>query len=363
MNLCVVVPSFTGGGAERIAVNLANQYALSGHSVVVVVFNGFGPYREQVSDSVKILDLKSSRVRYVLPRLLKAFREIAPTTVLSVVRLSNVMTGIAGYFYPAARMVFREANTMDGVLKLPPLKKWLMLRIMQIAYRRADKIVANSEGTRRSLLTCGVAHQDKVVVIGNPVLPANLEQLSSAVASHRWLEDKSVKVVLSVGRLHPQKRQDVLIRAFAIVSRGLTDIRLLILGEGSERERLLSLVEELNVSEVVDIVPFSQNPYPYYKNAAVFVLASEWEGFGNVLVEAMACELPVICTDCPGGPREILRGGRFGVLVPVGDVSALSVELSKILTKETKVDLKSAKERAMEYGVSAISKSYERELL
>ena len=151
--------------------------------------------------------------------------------------------------------------------------------------------------------------------------------------NHDWLLDPAIKVVLSVGRLSPEKGLATLVQAFAELHVDQPDARLLIAGEGPERAVLQRLVAELGLSNVASLAGRTSTPLAWMRHAAVFVLASDYEGFGNVLVEAMACGTPVVSTDCPVGPREILKNGRLGRLVPVGDAAALATAISQALTQ------------------------------
>ncbi len=359
MKICIVTPSFKGGGAEKIAVNLSNHYARSGHIVTLVVAKCVGPYMEQVDPAVKVLDLRASRVRYALWRLFGVLRSERSDVVLSVIRDTNIIAGLAGIFLPAQRLVFREANTMDLVSQMRFPKKWLWLLLLRVAYLRANKIIANSDGTRADLISHGVVKRSKIVVYGNPVLPANFEELVAAPATHPWIKDKNIKVLLNVGRLHKQKNQKMLISAFSEVLKEFSDVRLLIVGEGEERENLIKFCEEKQLDGYIEIIDFQLNPYPFYKGSDLFVLTSSWEGFGNVLVEAMACGVPVISTDCPGGPKSILENGKLGKLVPVDDPRELAALLKREIRSEVDVvRMDWARGRAKEFSVEAIASQY-----
>ena len=147
---------------------------------------------------------------------------------------------------------------------------------------------------------------------------------------HPWLKPGAPPVILGTGRLVTPKDFSTLLRAFARV-RVQRKARLVILGEGNRREELESLAQQLGVSADVALPGFVANPYPFMERAAVFVLSSAWEGFGNVIVEALACGCPVVSTDCPGGPSEILDDGAYGPLVPVGDDAAMAEAILAVL--------------------------------
>lgn len=356
--LCIVTPSFVGGGAERIAVNLANYYAEQGVDVSLLVFKGIGPYANQVSDKVRLIDLKITRTRYVFFKLLKALKNERPTHVLSVIRGSNILLGLASFFGKNYRLLFREANTMNAIVSLPLIKRITYKAVMRFSYINADGVIANSEDTKDDLIKNSIVGNKKISVVGNPVLPVDYKEKSEATLNHAWFDSHEFKVALSVGRLHSQKNQQLLVRAFARVSRSLPDLRLVILGEGEQKANLEKLAAELGVVDKFEIIAFQANPYPYYRNADLFILTSDWEGFGNVLVEAMACGTPVISTDCPGGPKTILQNGQLGTLIPVGDEEALASALLMHFQGQKKTDIEAAIDNARKYTVQSVAKQY-----
>jgi glycosyltransferase involved in cell wall biosynthesis len=192
-------------------------------------------------------------------------------------------------------------------------------------------------------------------VIHNPVFDADVETLMRAAAAHPWFERKGPPIVLAAGRLHRQKGFDILLEAFAI-ARAQVDCRLVILGEGQERVSLLAAAERLGLAYDIDMPGFAENPFPLMARAGTFVLSSRWEGFPNALVEAMACGAPVIATDCPSGPREILSDGRYGALIPPENPQALGLAL--IETLKARPDTRASQARAQSFSVPAAARQY-----
>jgi glycosyltransferase involved in cell wall biosynthesis len=164
--------------------------------------------------------------------------------------------------------------------------------------------------------------REAINVIHNPIVTPELSRLAGEAVAHPWFAKKDTPVILGAGRLSQQKDFVNLIRAFSIL-RQTRHARLVIIGQGPERPELERLVDQLQLREQVDMPGFAANPYALMRRADLFVLSSAWEGLPTVLVEAMACGAPVVATDCPSGPQEILEGGRHGRLVPVGDSEAL----------------------------------------
>jgi glycosyltransferase involved in cell wall biosynthesis len=198
-----------------------------------------------------------------------------------------------------------------------------MPRLIRWAYPRADAVVAVSQGVASDLVeVCGIA-ASHVHVLNNPVVTPETARMRSEPVDHPWLRDPTLPVVLAVGRLVPQKDFGTLLEAFALARRSRA-ARLVILGEGPLRAELEATVRRLDVAADVDLPGFCANPYAAMAAADVFVLSSAWEGSPGVLIEAMSCGTPVLSTDCPSGPRQILDGGRWGRLVPVGDAQAMA---------------------------------------
>ncbi len=365
MKISIISPSLSGGGAEKVAVNLANYYSKKGFDVDLVLFQSKGEYLSQVNEGVNIVDLRIKPVRFVFG--LYSIRPVRrylikhnPDAVLSVLRGANTILGLASKGLPKRKIIFREANTMEATLSAAWYKKPISLLIMRLAYKIADKIIANSEDTKYDLVFNKIIDKDKIVTIPNPVLPENFLDLSTRLISNRLFTENN-KIIVSIGRLHPAKNFPLLIRAFKKVHEKDPATRLLIIGQGKEREALTTLIESLNLSDYVKIEGFKQNIYPYLAHARVFALASNWEGFGNVIVEALAMGKPVVCTNCPGGPKTILDNGKYGKLVPVENETLLAEAITESLN--SKIDKKMLIKRGLQFSVPKIADEYLKHLL
>lgn len=363
IKLCIVTPTLSGGGAERIAVNLANQYTKNGINTTLITLRSEGPYRKQINSDVKFIDLKAKRVRYSLAAIYKEIRSQQPTHIISVLRDGNIILGLALFFNRKPKLIFREANTMDAVTRQNALKRAISLIRLRFSYSRANKIIANSPDTKKDLVKLRIADAKKTQVIPNPVLPVGYRELAKELVSDDWLNDENLKVALNVGRLHEQKDQKFLIKSFINLVAENNRLRLIVLGDGDEKDNLQKIIDEHHLNNFVKIVPFQDNPWPYYKNADVFVLTSQWEGFGNVIVEALACGTPVVSTNCPGGPAYILDNGKYGRLVPLGDKQALQTQIKQILNGEITFDKKELIKRGNEFSVEKIAQRYLDEIL
>jgi glycosyltransferase involved in cell wall biosynthesis len=225
------------------------------------------------------------------------------------------------------RVVVREANTLSVASQgAASGKDRLLPTLARICYPWADGIVAVSEGAADDLARTTALPRARISVLDNPIVTPELRALAAAPLDHPWFRPGEPPVILGVGRLSKQKDFPSLLRAFAAVRRA-REARLLILGEGEERSSLTALITELGLVEDAALAGFVENPFGYMARAAVFVLSSAWEGSPGVLVQALACGARVVATDCESGPREILQNGRFGSLVPTGNVAALGAAI------------------------------------
>jgi glycosyltransferase involved in cell wall biosynthesis len=197
----------------------------------------------------------------------------------------------------------------------------------------------------------------KLRTIYNPVVDDTFEARSRVPVAHPWFRQPGEPVFVTAGRLVAQKDHETLLRALALHRQRIPG-RLLILGEGPMRDRLGALAAELGVDDAVDFLGFQANPLPMFRNADAFILSSRAEGFGNVLVEAMACGTPVISTDCRYGPAEILAGGRFGTLVPPHDPVSLAVAMDGVAALRARCPADMLRARAAEFTLAACADRY-----
>ena len=256
----------------------------------------------------------------------------------------------------AARVVISERNQISSKAR-EARSRWqqALYRAVPFVYGAADRVVAVSAGVASDLSRFGRLPNGKIRVIHNPVFDPDIAALSRQPVTHSWFVPGGPPIILAVGRLHRQKGFDVLLEAFA-KARAEVDCRLVILGEGPERAALTAQSERLGLAYNIDMPGFCENPFPLMARAGAFVLSSRWEGFPNALVEAMACGAPVIATDCPSGPHEILDGGKIAPLVPVDDADALGQALLASLSSPP--DTARAQARAQMFSVSAAADQY-----
>jgi glycosyltransferase involved in cell wall biosynthesis len=357
-------------GAERVSINLARALAARGHCVDFLVEEDGSWLTDELRaeyDNVTLINLKAARrsrlsnivawagacvlclitapralletgdacvapiLRLVykdappLAALLQYIRDKEPRAILSFLNYPNIALLLASFLSrPGTRFIISVHNTIS-VAAAHNESKWLrsVPRLMRRLYQRADAIVAVSGGVAADTAAITALPQSRITTIYNPVVRPEIEVLANASPDHPWLSEGNVPVILAAGKLKPQKDFQTLLQAFAEIRRQ-RPARLVILGEGASKEELLAYSRRLGVDADVDFPGHVRNPFAYYKRASVFVLSSLWEGLPTVLIEAMACGCPVVSTDCPSGPHEILEGGRYGTLVPVGSADDIA---------------------------------------
>ena len=330
----------SGGGAERVIVNLAQGFVQKGVKVDLVLNIVKGPYLEQLSSEVRIIDLKTPRLLKGLPRLARYLKKERPQALFSALHYNNEIAILAKYLARVStRVVVSERNTLSVRAKnITGSERWSPL-FARLSYSWADGIVAVSQGVAQDLANLTGIPQSQIQVIYNPVKTLEVQNKAKEPLEHAWFANGEPPVILGVGRLHKQKDFPTLIQAFKQV-REVQTCRLIILGVGPEKQKLITLVEELGLKNDVAILGFAKNPYAYMAQSTVFVLSSAWEGFSNVILEAMAVGTPVISTNCQSGSAEALDNGKYGLLVSVGDSQAMAEAILQVLSGQTKsVDL------------------------
>jgi glycosyltransferase involved in cell wall biosynthesis len=326
------LPSLNGGGAERIILNLIQGIIERDLRVDLVLAAAKGPFLSQLPPAVRLVDLHAPRVlRSVVP-LAGYLRRERPRALVSSMNYANLVAlwaaKLAGQGTPVVVTVHTTPSHSKPQVSRPTARLWPPL--LRTFYPWAASVVAVSRGAADDLAQWAGLPRDLVEVVYNPVITTAGLEAARQRPNHPWFGDGQPPVILGVGRLTAQKDFPTLIRAFADVRRQ-RPARLLILGEGEDRAELTALVQELGIAGDVDLPGFRDNALAYMASSALFVLSSAWEGLPTVLIEALAVGTPVVSTDCPSGPREILQDGRLGPLVPVGNPAALSAAMLKML--------------------------------
>lgn len=332
--IAIFLPSLEGGGAERVMVTLANAFAARGYAVDLLLVTAEGPHMKNVAPIVSIIDLKRTRVIKALLPLVRYLRHERPTAMLTAMTHSNVTAILARLLAQVpTRLVVSERTTISMEINRSrsPVSR-IIYAIVPFLYRHADGIIAVSQAAATDLARVTRLPASAIEFIYNPFVLDHINKLATAPIDHPWFKPEQPPVVLAIGRLDQAKDYSTLIRSIARLSSIGRHLRLVILGEGELRAALEVQVLECGLTtNQVQMPGFVSNPFAYLARCGVFVLSSRYEGLPGALIEAMACGAPVVSTDCPSGPREILEGGRWGTLVPVGDVDALSKAIDTVL--------------------------------
>ncbi|MBK8174918.1 MAG: glycosyltransferase [Rhodospirillales bacterium] len=352
------------GGAERVMLMLADALIARGHALDIVLTRREGYFADALPAGARVCELgmashpalwralvrlpgpvartlagalafdKAPKAVRSLPRLVDYLQGERPDAVLTTLPYNNLTAlwaaALAGEpRRPSVPVVVREASVLSRAHVTKRFDRRLA-DLVGMTYPGAAGIVAISDGVGDDLARITSLSRARITTIYNPIDVARAEAAAAAPVAEPWLAAGAPPMLLAVGRMTPQKDHATLLRAFARVI-AARPARLVILGDGPERGTLDALARSLGIDGHVRLVGLVDNPFPYYRHAAVFVLSSAWEGFGNVLLEALACGCPVVSTDCPSGPAEILGHGRWGRLAPVGDAEALAACILRTL--------------------------------
>ena len=330
--IAIFIPSLHGGGAERAMVNIAGEALKLGLAVDIVVVKDIGALREVVPNGARVVNLRRSRMLSAVPALVRYLNENAPDAVFSTITHANLVASLASRLARhRPRTILRQSNAPLAESR-DSIGRMFAHRLIPLLYPWSDGVIAVSQGVAQQLFAMSPRLRGHVEVIPTPVLSPEMLRKGEESISHPWFSPGQPPVVLAAGRLEPAKGFVRLVEAFGrVIER--RDARLVIIGEGRQRQRLEREVRERGLMDRVDLPGFQQNPYAFMSRAQSFVLSSEYEGLPNVLIQAMAFGTPVVATDCESGPAEILEGGRYGTLVPVGDVPQLAAAITESLDK------------------------------
>jgi glycosyltransferase involved in cell wall biosynthesis len=357
MKLAFVLPSASGGGAERAMISVANHLAANGHSVEVVLGRAAGPYLSEISGAARIVDLGVRRYRELLGPLNRYVKAAKPDILLSCLVPCDIAL-LAG------RIIFGWRSRILISLQNHPVEvgrhgQYLTDRFwplfIRLLYGRADHLVAISHGVGSATENILQRKPGSIPVIHNPVITPDFARKLAEPPVHRWFDGSGIPVLLAAGRLTRQKDYPMMLRAFAAVLKRRS-ARLIILGDGEDREDLIRLSSELAITEHVDFAGFNSNPYAVMRAADLFLLSSRWEGFANVVAEALACGTPIVSTDCPSGPSEIMAAGAYGELVPVGNADAFADAILRTLDQPR--DRARLSARGLEFSVERLAPKY-----
>lgn len=352
MRIALFIYSLRGGGAQHRTLTLANGFAERGHAVDLVVVSTNGNAGITLHSGVRVIaleqdwhhlferlnrriNLRGLLTASAIPALARYLRNERPDVLLSGASHVNLVAIFARRFSRTnVPLVLRASNYPSANLHEWPLFQQAIPRLLRytlgVVYPWADHIIAVSKGVARDVQRLTSLPDERVTTIYNPVVGPYIARLAAEPVDHAWTADAHVPLILAVGRLTVQKDYPTLIRAFARIRAGRA-AHLVILGEGRQRGKLEKLVRELGLDADVAFLGHTDNPFAWMSKAAMLVLSSAWEGLPGVLIEALACGCPVVSTDCPSGPREILEDGMIGPLVSVHDDHMLASAILTVL--------------------------------
>lgn len=363
-SVAIFMPSLAGGGAEKMMINIARSLTEQNYEVDLVVSKAEGEWLSALDNHIRLIDLDApdlpgyATMGSLLP-LVRYLRTKRPDSFLSVLNYANVVAILAHKISRVeSQLVVSERNHLSSFSQNKSAKEKVIPDLVRFTYPAADSIIAISEGLAMDLSETANIPRSEIEVIYNPAFTPDIPRKAKEDVDHHWINGDD-SVVLAVGSLTPQKDFQTLIKAFAEV-RKEKSAKLIILGKGKQKQKIVETAKNFNIRNHVDLPGFTSNPYSYMSKADVFALSSRWEGFGNVIVESMACGTPVVSTNCPSGPSEILDNGTYGILTPVGDASLLGEGIIKMLNNP--VEKRILENRARNFSIDKISKAYQRVL-
>jgi glycosyltransferase involved in cell wall biosynthesis len=333
------LPYLGGGGAETVMLNLLQGMLQQNLDVELILGKAWGPHLWKIPAAANVVDLNSGNWGKTLFALTQYLRKERPQALIAAMHYGNEVSILAKRLSGIpTQVVITEHNTFSQAIKSTSKSRKILIPLfVKTLYPLADHIVVVSQNAAQDLARSNHLPESRITAIYNPVVNDTLQEKAQMSIDHPWFQPGELPVILGVGKLERQKDFPTLLRAFAQVHQQ-HPCRLVILGWGALQAELDSLAQELGIGDAVALLGYVENPYAYMARSATFVLSSAWEGLPTVLIEAMAVGIPVVSTDCPSGPAEILDKGKYGALVPVGDADGLAKSILTVLRETPKID-------------------------
>jgi len=357
-DILFVLPSLSGGGAERVTTNIINFIKKNNFNINILLINNIGPFKDLIFDNnINIINLNKKHARTSYFKLVKIINTIKPDIVFSTLQHVNILLLIFKRLYKSKpKLIIREANTPSQFMgNLNLFKKKLFLFLLKTQYKKADLIIAQCNEMRDDIIsTYKLNNVDNVITIYNPI---DVKFIKNKSTDFNPFNDTYVNIV-SIGRLTYQKGFDILLKSISIVRELYPNVFLTIVGDGELRNYLIRLSNDLNIQNSVNFVGFQNNPYPYIKYSDLYVLSSRWEGFPNTLLEAITLNKKVVSTNCKSGTFEILNDYENGIIVKTDDPVSLAEGIISSIKKEIKYS-----EKYKKYDATIIVKEFEKYFL
>lgn len=356
-HLCVFLDRLDGGGAERVLVTIANALS-ERHRVDLVVACEGGVLEDLVDSKVRFIRLRAARTAQSLPALVRYLRSSRPEALLTGKVNANGIAAMAGKIArTGTRIVISEHSLVRTSKRATRIKEVTEPAMIRWLYPRADHLVAVSPSAAEEVARTARLPASAVQVIPNPVIDRDFTLRASEEVPHPFSGSQE-PLIVAMGRLEPIKGFDDLLRAMAPLQ-DLCPARLVILGDGSERQSLEKLVDELGLADRVSLPGFSANPLPLLRAADLFCMSSHSESLGNVMIEALAVGTPVLARNAPGGPQHILSGTLPDCLIDDFSPGALARALHAALSSPPRIDGLSLEQ----YRTDTVVRAYEQALL
>lgn len=353
--ISILLPDLRPGGAERIRIVLAHEFLKRGHQVEFVLLKARGELLAEAEEHFKVVDLKCDRARALPVKLRRYLRDRRPDCLITAMWPLTAIAPLVSRFSTKSKVLVSEHGILSAQYeRWGPLHRLGLRLSTAIGYRLSSARVGVSGGVVDDIAALSFSNPSAFEVINNPVPPRpNPDAAAIAAADALWLNGSGKRIV-SVGTLKEVKNHPLLLSAFAKLNQ--PDAQLMIVGDGALRPSLEQHAANLNIADRVIFAGYQPDPTPFYHIADLFVLSSNYEGFGNVIVEALSCGTPVVSTNCPSGPAEILEDGRWGTLTPVGDADALAAAMQSSLDKSH--DTEALKRRAADFAPEIAARKY-----
>jgi glycosyltransferase involved in cell wall biosynthesis len=357
-----VIPSLAKNGAENVLVMILQHLNRERFQPAVLSFHSRNDFGSDIPDDVKILSLHKKNKwdnLNILFRLSKVLRDENPDLICSFITYTNYLCSMAKSFSRIKTpLIISERTYLSLAIQL---QKYIAIKQILIRhyYPKADAIICVSQGVYHDLVAHVGITQKQYKIIYNPIDLNKIQNLALEEVDHSWFSD-SIPVLVACGRLIPPKNFPLLLKAISLVIKSMP-VRLIVLGEGTLRNNLINTTAHLGISKNVSFLGYQKNPYKYMARAKGFILSSSFEGFGNVIIEAMACGTPVISTRCPSGPDEIISDGVNGILVPVNDAPAMAAAIKRLLSDpalQAQLAVQ-GKKRVTDFSIDKIITEYE----
>lgn len=332
--IILALATLQGGGIQKSAMRLIAEFLRLDIPVSLMTLDSRGPISKEIPEDCVHIDIGVRRTRQGLWKLIVGLKKHQPEVIISAQTHLNVLLIIARFLagYPRKLIVVEHITFNEEIIYKGKWSERIRPLLIRFFYPFADKVVAVSPASAKSIYQYAKLKK-RVDVVWNGLDLDKIQKNASQPASHPWVSNGDFRLILGMGRLSRQKNFSDLLRAFASLE-PKENYRLLILGEGPEERALLLLASELGIQKYVEFMGFIENPYPFLAQADLFVLPSKWEGFANVVIESLACGTPIVATDCPGGPADILSKQLFAKIVPMDSPREISIAIQEMLTTE-----------------------------